>query len=140
LPRPLKITPTTVRLDRWLNAARFYKTRSKAARACDGRKVKVNGRTAKPHKFIHVGDRLTIHHYDRYRNLEVLALAERGLPAVEAQKLYREEPTDHLTESDRELMAMVRSAEKKHKGRYKGRPTKKERRQLDKSRGFGSGI
>ena len=83
-----------VRLDRWLNAARFYKTRSQAAEACDGRKVKVNGATAKPHKLIRVGDRLTIHHHTRYRNLEVLGLAQRGLPAAEARKLYHEEITE----------------------------------------------
>lgn len=140
MTRPPKAPLTTVRLDRWLNAARFYKTRSQAARACDGRKVKVNGRTAKPHKSIHIGDRLTIHHHDRYRNLEILALAQRGLPAVEARKLYREEQTDHLTDADRELMSMMRAADKKPKIRYKGRPTKKERRRLDKARDMGSGL
>ncbi len=134
MPASKKEPLTTVRLDRWLNAARFYKTRSQAAKVCDGRKVKVNGRTAKPHKFIHVGDRITIHHHTRYRNLEVLGLAQRGLPAVEAQKLYHEEETDRLTDADKELMVMVSAAEKKLKPRFKGRPTKRERRQLDKSR------
>lgn len=120
----------TVRLDRWLNAARFYKTRSQAAAACDGRKVKVNGSTAKPHKFIRVGDKLTIHHHSRYRNLEILGLAQRGLPASEAAKLYHEEITE-LTKEQIEMMALMKQAEPVHRLKYKGRPTKKERRNLD---------
>jgi len=61
----------SVRLDRWLSAARFYKTRTQAAKACDGRKVKVNDIAAKPHKFLQVGDKLTIRHRGCYRNIEV---------------------------------------------------------------------
>jgi hypothetical protein len=81
-----------------------------------------------------VGDRLTIHHYTRYRNLEVLALAQRGLPASEAQKLYHEEKTDVLTDADRELMAIMRATEKRNKPGFKGRPTKKQRRDMDKTK------
>lgn len=119
-----------VRLDRWLNAARFYKTRSRAAEACRGRKVKVNGTTAKPHKFIRIGDRLTVFHHGNYRSLEVTGLAERGLPAKEAQLLYSEEkPQDAFGGEDLELITIFK---KTHtlRPRYKGRPTKKERRKM----------
>lgn len=125
----------TVRLDRWLSAARFYKTRTQAAKACEGRKVKVNGVTAKPHKFLHVGDHITIHHRGRYRDIDVLGLAQRGLPAVEARKLYHEEEKMTMSEKDKELFIMMKKAEKKQPPvKYKGRPTKKKRRQLDKAR------
>lgn len=130
----MKEPPETVRLDRWLNAARFYKTRSQAANACNGRKVKVNGITAKPHKFLHIGDRLTVHQHGRYRNLEVLGLAERGLPAVEARKLYQEEVSQPLSQEEEELIALYRKAEKRARPKYKGRPTKRERRKLEKLR------
>ena len=125
---PLEI----VRLDRWLSAARFYKTRTQAAKACEGHKIKVNGITAKPHKFLHVGDKLTIHHRGRYRDIEVLALAQRGLPPVEARKLYHEEVKQLLSKEEEELLSLYRKAEKKFRPRFKGRPTKRERRQLEK--------
>jgi ribosome-associated heat shock protein Hsp15 len=121
----------TVRLDRWLMAARFYKTRTQAAKACEGRKVKVNGITAKPHKFIHVGDTLTVHHRGRYRNLEVLGLAQRGLPPKLARELYHEE-IRQLSQEEKELLDLFKLSEKKIRPKFKGRPTKKERRRLEK--------
>ena len=121
----------TVRIDRWLFAARFYKTRSQAVKACEGGKVKVDGRSAKPHKFVRVGDRLTIHHRDRYRNIEILILAERGLPPKEAKLLYHEEIKHSLTPENEELLGLFYKAEKKSRLKHKGRPTKKERRKLD---------
>ena len=121
-----------VRLDRWLNAARFYKTRTQAAKACEGRKIKVNGQTAKPHKFIHIGDELTVHHRGKYRNLKILELAQRGLPPSVAQTLYLEEIRQEVSEEDKTLLTLLRKAEKKFRPKFKGRPTKKERRELDK--------
>ena len=125
----------SVRLDRWLNAARFYKTRSNAAKACDGRKVKVNGITAKPHKFLQTGDKLTIHHLNRYRNIEVIALADRGLPAKEAQLLYHEEIIEQSPEQQKTIH-LIKEFEKRHNPKTKGRPTKRERRQLEKWKGI----
>jgi ribosome-associated heat shock protein Hsp15 len=130
----MKTPLETVRLDRWLSAARFYKTRTQAARACEGRKVKVNGITAKPHKFLHVGDNLTIHHRGRYRDIEVLALAQRGLPPAEARKLYHEEEKQPLSRENEELLALFKKVQKKVRPKFKGRPTKKERRELEKLR------
>jgi len=121
-----------VRLDRWLMAARFYKTRSQAAKACDGRKVKVNGQTAKSHKIIRKGDSIVIHHRDRYRDIRVLDLADRGLPPTVARELYHEKEKTRLTEDDLELMRMMRTLERRNKPKYKGRPTKKQRRDIDR--------
>ena len=120
-----------VRLDRWLFAARFYKTRSQAVKACEGNKVKVNGLTAKPHKTIRIGDKIILHHRTRYRNLEVLALAERGLPPKVARELYLEEIDQSLSEESKELLGMINQLNKKSRPKYKGRPTKRERRKID---------
>jgi ribosome-associated heat shock protein Hsp15 len=121
-----------VRLDRWLMAARFYKTRAQAANACNGRKVKVNGTTAKPHKIIRIGDEISLHHFDRYRDIRVLGLAERGLPPSAARELYDEEERISVSESDRELMKMMQKLTRQLPQKYKGRPTKKLRRKLDR--------
>lgn len=128
----MKTLLETVRLDRWLMAARFYKTRTQAAKACEGRKVKVNGITAKSHKFLHIGDNLTIHHRGRYRDIEVLGLAQRGLPPKEARKLYHEDVKQTISKEDEDILSLFRKATKKFRPRFKGRPTKKERRQLEK--------
>jgi len=128
----MKTSLQTVRLDRWLASARFYKTRTQAAKACDGGKIKVNGEKAKPHKFLHIGDTLTIHHRGRYRSIEVLGLAERGLPPKIARELYREEMKQILSEEEKELFTLFGSNQKKHHPKSKGRPTKKERRKLEK--------
>lgn len=121
-----------VRLDRWLMAARFYKTRSQAAKACEGRKIKVNGVTAKSHKTIRVGDKITLHHNGRYRDIQIAGLAERGLPPAVARELYHEEEKIKLSEEDRELMSMMRNLERRNQPKFKGRPTKKLRRDIDK--------
>ena len=121
----------TVRIDRWLMAARFYKTRSQAAKACEGRKVKVNGQTAKPHKMIRVEDEITIHHRGRYRDVKVLKLEQRGLPPAVARELYYEDKLE-LSEAELDLIRMVQQTEKQNRIRYKGRPTKKERRKIDR--------
>ncbi len=128
----MKKEPTTVRLDRWLMAARIFKTRSQAESACEGGKVKVNGVSAKPHKAVHPGDEMTVHVRGRYRNLRVLGLAERGLPPAEARKLYEEIVTQAISEEDRELIALFKELDRKNRVRTRGRPTKKARRELDK--------
>lgn len=127
-----KSVPEEVRLDRWLMAARFYKTRSQAANACNGRKVKVNGTTSKPHKIIRIGDEISLHHHDSYRNIRVLGLAERGIPPSAARELFEEEKRISVSESDQELMKMMQKMNRQHPQKYKGRPTKKLRRTLDR--------
>ena len=66
-----------VRIDRWLWAIRLYKSRSLAAEACDGGKVKVNGHTAKPHKLVRAGDAVSVTHPAGRKEFTVVALAER---------------------------------------------------------------
>jgi ribosome-associated heat shock protein Hsp15 len=88
---------TSVRLDKWLWAARFFKTRTLAARSCDLGRVQVGGQPGKPARDIRVGDRLQIRTEGGDFDVEVLALSEIRGPASVAQALYRE------TDSSREL-------------------------------------
>jgi ribosome-associated heat shock protein Hsp15 len=118
----------TVRLDRWLWAARFYKTRSLAHAACEGGKVDVNGQAAKPSRSIRAGDRLRVTLGEWRRELVVRALGERRGPAPEARALYEDLSPPPPPRAHRVPPAVVRSA-------GLGRPTKRERRQLDRVRG-----
>jgi ribosome-associated heat shock protein Hsp15 len=118
----------TVRLDRWLWAARFFKTRALASAAIAGGKVHVNGVRAKPAKQLRVGDLLRMRLGPYEWLVTVRALSERRGPASEAQLLYEESAEGRA--------ARVRLAEA-HKiapapaYRGKGRPTKKDRRKLE---------
>ncbi len=120
-----------VRIDRWLWAARFYKSRALAAEACAKGEVEVNGYTAKPHKSVHIGDMISFTHLSGRKELKVFALSERRGPASQAQLLYedfspppppREERLDFLSPASFRLPGL-------------GRPTKRERRQLERLRG-----
>jgi ribosome-associated heat shock protein Hsp15 len=82
--------PTEVRVDVWLWAARFFKTRSLAKQAIVGGHVDVNGAGCKPAKMLRVGDRLQVAHGEERLEVDVLALSERRGPASAAQGLYRE--------------------------------------------------
>ncbi len=125
------------RLDKWLNFTCLFKTRSQATKACDDRKVKVNDQVVKPAKLIKVGDVITIKHKDgRYIKFIVSALTHKNVSAKEARNLYiREEP--ELSAEARELVALYYKSVKRLKPKYKGRPTKKERRKMDDIK-FGS--
>jgi ribosome-associated heat shock protein Hsp15 len=117
-----------VRIDKWLWAARFYKTRSQATEAVDGGKVEVNGARVKPAKDVRVGDALRIR-LGPYEHLVVVrGLSDRRGPASVAQTLYEETPEsvaarEKLREDHRLAPAMFVYEEK-------GRPTKKDRRAL----------
>lgn len=116
-----------IRLDRWLWAARFFKTRRLAQEACQGGKVDVNGRAARPAHTLRVGDRLRITQGTWRREVVVRALALRRGPADEARALYEDlspppPPAPALAPVRRE--------------RGRGRPTKRERRRLDRLRGL----
>ncbi|MFN2565232.1 MAG: RNA-binding S4 domain-containing protein [Gemmatimonadaceae bacterium] len=120
--------PDRVRIDKWLWAARFFKTRSQATEAVDGGKVEVNGARAKPAKDVRAGDELRIRLGPYEYRLVVRALAERRGSASVAQSLYEETPEsiaarEKLRESHRLAPAMFVYEEK-------GRPTKKDRRAL----------
>lgn len=116
--------PST-RIDRWLLAARAFKTRSLAAEACDGGKVTINDASAKPHKPVRPGDEVAFTTPAGRRIWKVIDLAERRGPASAARALYEDltpppppEPVADATLPRREAGS--------------GRPTKRDRRQLRK--------
>ena len=127
---------TSVRLDKWLWAARFFKTRTLAAKACELGRIQSNGQLAKPARDVRVGDMLRIasHPSGGEFQVEVLALSEVRGPASVAQTLYRE------TEESRELrlkMAAERKAMKQFETLPAGRPSKRDRRKIIQLRGRG---
>jgi ribosome-associated heat shock protein Hsp15 len=117
-----------VRLDKWLWAARFYKSRSLAQTACDGGKVDVNGQAAKPSRMIRGGDRIQITLGEWRRELVIRALSERRGPASEARVLY-EDLSPPPPRALRPPPAVLRAP-------GLGRPTKRERRLHNRVRGF----
>jgi ribosome-associated heat shock protein Hsp15 len=121
--------PDTVRLDKWLWAARFFKTRTLAAKAISGGKVQVNGRKAKRASGIRLGDRVRLRKGPVEFRLIVRALSEHRGPATEAIRLYQE--TEESVQARRALASQRRVAPT-FDFREKGRPSKKERRQLNR--------
>lgn len=121
-----------VRIDKWLWAARFFKTRSLATHACDLGRVTCNGVTVKPAREVHVGDQLTIRNAAGEYNVEIRELSEMRGPATVAQTLYFE------PEESREARiraAQERKAADEFAGFPKGRPGKKDRREINRFRG-----
>ena len=119
-----------VRIDKWLWAARFYKTRSLATEAVAGGKVEVNGEPAKPARAVRIGDQVIVRQPPFRWQLAVRALAERRGPASAAQALY-EETAESRAERER-LQERLRIAQPLFVYEEKGRPTKKDRRMIDK--------
>ena len=122
----------TTRLDRWLWAARFFKTRALAAAAADGGKVQVNGNRAKPAKLLRLGDRVRVRKPPYEFQLLVRGLAERRGPPAEAARLYEE---DAASRQARELLALRLKLEPTITYEGKGRPTKKARREIERLKG-----
>jgi ribosome-associated heat shock protein Hsp15 len=122
-----------VRLDKWLWAARFFKTRAIAARVCDLGRIQVNQIQAKPSREVRVGDMVHIKTDAAQFDVEVLQTSTIRGPAAVAQTLYRE------TDQSRE--ARVKAAEERKtlaqmEGFYPdGRPSKRDRREIDRFRG-----
>jgi ribosome-associated heat shock protein Hsp15 len=125
---------TGVRIDTWLWAARFFKTRPLAKRACELGRIQSNGQPAKPAREVRVGDRLRVSNDGGDFQVEVLLLSEVRGPAPVAQTLYRE------TEESRELRQKV-AAERKAMREFEvlpaGRPSKRDRRHIIQFRGRG---
>jgi ribosome-associated heat shock protein Hsp15 len=119
--------PVTLRVDRWLWAARFFKTRSLAAQACAGGKVDVNGEAAKPARAVRPGDRIAVTLPGGQRIGRVLGLSERRGPASAARALWED-----LTPP---APPRLRQARPPYRPAGSGRPTKLERRQIDRLRG-----
>jgi len=117
----------TVRLDKWLWAARFFKTRALATEAINGGHVHLNGSRPKPSRPLKAGDRLSIRRGQDEYEVEVLALAEKRGPASVAQQLYREDEQSRLR---RERLAEERRLVAAAEPRPARRPDKKGRRQI----------
>jgi ribosome-associated heat shock protein Hsp15 len=120
-------TENRMRIDKWLWAARFYKTRSLSADAIEGGKAQVNGERVKPAKVIKVGDTLNIRNGHFAWEVTVLALSERRGSATEAAKLYSE--SDQSKKEREEKTALLR-IERQSNPFPGGRPTKRQRRQI----------
>lgn len=122
----------TVRLDKWLWAARFFKTRSSAAKAITGGKVHINGHRPKRSAPVRVGDRVRIRRGLYEYQVVVRELSEHRGPANVAETLY-DETADSIR--GRERMKLQRKVAPTFSFREKGRPSKKERRQLRRLKG-----
>ena len=118
-----------VRLDRWLWAARFFKTRALAAAAVAGGKVQVNGTRAKPAKQLQVGDALRVRVGPYEWLVTVRDLSERRGPPKTALALYEESPDGRAA---RERLALQHKIAPAPTYQGKGRPTKKERREIER--------
>jgi ribosome-associated heat shock protein Hsp15 len=121
----------SVRIDKWLWAARFFKTRSLAQQAVEGGKVKLNGERTKPAKEVRTGDQLAIHIGAYEWRVGVVQLSDRRGPAAVARRLYEEDETSRARRT--EQVALRRFVSDPGSDR-RGRPTKRERRQLERWR------
>ena len=115
-----------LRIDKWLWAARFFKTRSLAADAVESGKVTMNEARIKPAKAVGVGDRLEIRAGQYRFDVEVLAISGKRGPAPEAQKLYLE-----TEESRAKREALAAQLKLMPQPAFKGRPTKRDRREIE---------
>jgi ribosome-associated heat shock protein Hsp15 len=123
-----------MRIDKWLWAARFFKSRSLAARACELGRIEANGQPAKPSREIRAGDVLQVKNDSGVFQVEVVLLSEMRGPAAIAQTLYRE------TEASLELrlkLAEERKAMPRVEASREGKPSKQDRRKIDRLRGRG---
>ena len=118
-----------MRLDKWLWAARFFKTRSQAAEAVDGGHVEVNGERAKPAKHLTIGDELRVRQNQLTHVVHVKGFSERRGPASEARELYAE---TEASIAERARLAEQRRLAPTPAYEEGGRPTKKDRRNMAK--------
>jgi ribosome-associated heat shock protein Hsp15 len=121
-----------VRIDKWLWAARFFKTRALASRACELGRIESGGQPAKAAREVRVGDLLRVKNDSGDFQIEVLVLSEMRGPAAVAQTLYRE------TEASRDLrlkLAEERKAMPHFEAAREGKPSKRDRREIGRLRG-----
>jgi ribosome-associated heat shock protein Hsp15 len=122
----------SVRLDKWLNAARVFKTRTQATHAVDLNRVRVNGQPAKPHRNLAPGDRVEVEIGDWTRVLIVKELRDKPVSKEEARTLY-DDQSPPRPESDPLQRLLRRPPAQRERGT--GRPTKKERRDIERWEG-----
>lgn len=120
------------RLDKWLWAARFFKTRPLAVEAINGGKVHVDGQRVKPSRTVRPGTRLSIHKGQLEWQIQIMAVSKQRRPAAEAALLFEEDESSRLRRQklvqERRALAPAARAEP-------GRPTKRDRRRLNELRG-----
>lgn len=127
-PRPSE-EQSRVRLDRWLWAARWFKTRSQAAQAIAGGKIRVNGERPKRARVIGLGDEVRVHRGPYEFDVVVRALSEARGPAGVARTLYEETAA---SQAARALLALQLKSQPQITYTGKGRPTKKDRRDIER--------
>jgi ribosome-associated heat shock protein Hsp15 len=121
-----------LRIDKWLWAARFFKTRSLAAQAVDGGRVRLNGVRVKPAKEVKPGDELTVHIGELEWVIDVRALSARRGPAEAARRLYEEREESRAR---RQVAIDARTALPEPAFGLRGRPTKRDRRMMKRLTG-----
>jgi ribosome-associated heat shock protein Hsp15 len=121
-----------VRLDKWLWAARFFKTRSLATEAVDGGRVRLDGERIKPARTVRIGDKFTIDNGSTRWEVVVMSVSDKRGPATAARDLY-EETDESIVKRERDQEA--RRLFPEPGSTIKGRPTKRDRRQLSKANG-----
>jgi len=124
-----------MRIDKWLKVVRIFKKRTEAAEACELGRVKLNGQVAKASRTVKVGDQIVVKIKKRYLDLEVAQIPHRGLSAKDAKLAYIDN-TPELPQETLGQMKLQAEAERKFRRKYRGRLTKKERRDWDKCRGW----
>ena len=123
--------PAPQRLESWLDVACLFRTRSAAAKACDGGRVEVNGGRGKPHRLVRAGDRVEITlDFGRRRIVRVLGTAERSLPKAEARRLWED-----LTPPPSPEEAEARLRERLSRPVHAGRPDARGRRSIRRLKG-----
>ncbi len=123
---------SSTRIDKWLWAARFFKTRSLATEAVDGGRVEINGHRIKPAKEVKLGDSVEVSLGHETRSVIVRGIAERRGPASVAQQLYEETPESIAKRQEASALRRLRVEPADER---QGRPTKRERRSYDRWRG-----
>lgn len=123
--------PDSVRIDRWLFAVRIFKTRSLAAKAIQGGKVKLNGVAVKAGRGVCIGDEIVLKREGRTHSYKVTGLLEKRVGAKDAVQNYELTMDANMTEDAKLMMDALRDAAKQAP-RTRGRPTKRDRRQIEK--------
>jgi ribosome-associated heat shock protein Hsp15 len=119
------------RIDKWLNISCLFKTRAQATKACEERRIKVNNDVTKPSRLIKSGDKVTVKTSGgKFFNVTILAISHKNVSVKDARLMYeREEP--EMSDEAKELLALFSKSVKVHKAKYKGRPTKRDRRKME---------
>lgn len=123
-----------VRLDKWLYAVRIFKTRTAAAKAIAGGKIKLNGEGAKAHKQVKRGDEVETRRDGRTFSYKVLGLFDKRVGAKDAQPCYEVTEDADLNPDMREMVQLYRQIDKQNEPE-RGRPTKRDRRMINQMKG-----